>query len=177
MAGRHLIPFPSACSLHMNSPPSGGARRAGPALRLVSALVEQLGRVSFSGRRTAPASRWTILDTSESGSFMSPTINRLGRTDDDARRLEADVQSMRAEVALLRRVILGIDEDRIVRARGDARLASDARRLVEVDDAVGPAVHRGGRASGDAGCILALIAASYLKGAARAADSAPRRRT
>ncbi len=68
--------------------------------------------------------------------------NRFGWTDHDARRFESDFQSMRAEVALFRRVILGIDEDRIVRTGRNACLAADADLLVEVDDAVAPAEHR-----------------------------------
>src|SRR5207244_7448985 len=76
-------------------------------------------------------------------------------------------ETMRAEVALFGRMILGIDEDRVVRARRDARLAADADVLVEVDDAVAAAEHRRGGAGGDAGRMLALVAAGDLEGAAR----------
>ena len=53
---------------------------------------------------------------------------------------------MGAEVALLGGVIVGVDEDGVIRAGGDACLAADADPFVEVDDAVRPAVHRSGRA-------------------------------
>ena len=64
-------------------------------------------------------------------------------------------------------MIFRIDEDRVVRTGGDAGLASDADVLVEVDDTVGPAIHRRCRARGDARRVIALIAARHLKGAAR----------
>ena len=79
---------------------------------------------------------------------------------------------MRAEVALFGGMILGVDEDRVVRARRDARLAADADVLVEVDDAVGAAEHRRGGAGGDAGRMFALIAAGDLEGAARGRELA-----
>ena len=69
--------------------------------------------------------------------------NRLGGTNDDARRLEAHVDPVRAKVALLRRVILGIDEDRVVRAGGHTRFTADADRFVEIDNAVVSFEHRG----------------------------------
>ncbi len=96
--------------------------------------------------------------------------NGLRRTDDDTRRLEAGVDAVRAEVALLRGMIVRVDEDGVVRTRRDARLAADADALVEVDDAVGPAVHRGRRTRGDARCVLALVAARDLEGAACARE-------
>ena len=68
--------------------------------------------------------------------------DRSGRAHGHARRLQAYFQPVRAQVALLRRVVLGIDEDRIVRAGRDAGLAADADRLVKIDDAVLAAVHR-----------------------------------
>src|SRR5439155_23630794 len=73
---------------------------------------------------------------------------------------------MRAEVALLRRVIFRVDEDRVVGTGGDAGLAADADVLVEIDDAIGAAVHGRGWTSGDTGRVIALVAAGDLKGAA-----------
>ncbi len=70
---------------------------------------------------------------------------------------------MRAEVALLGRVVLGFDEDGVVGAGGDARLAPDADRLVEVHDPVVALEHGRGRARVDAGRVLALVAARDLE--------------
>ncbi len=72
---------------------------------------------------------------------------------------------MGAEVALLGRVVVGVDEDRVIGTRGDARLAADADRLVEVHDPVRTPVHRRGRAGVDAGRIVALVAAGDLEAA------------
>ena len=52
--------------------------------------------------------------------------NCLRWTNDDASRLESDVDTMCAEVALLGRVIFGVDENSIVWARGHTRFAADA---------------------------------------------------
>ena len=90
----------------------------------------------------------------------------LGGADHHAGRLEPDVQAVSAEVALLGRVIFGVDEDGVVGAGGDAGLASDADGLVEIDDAVRPLVHGLGRAGGDTGWIFTLVAAGNLKGPA-----------
>jgi hypothetical protein len=91
----------------------------------------------------------------------------LGRADGDARGLQPDVEAVRAQVAFLGRVVFGVDEDRVVGACGDAGLAADADRLVEVDDAVRPPVHRLGRAGGGAGRVRALVAPGHLE---RSAD-------
>ena len=73
---------------------------------------------------------------------------------------------MGAEVTLLRGVIVGVDEDCIVRAGGHARLAADTDRLVEIDNTVRAFKHRAGWAGGDAGRVGALIATRYLMRAA-----------
>src|SRR5207237_423479 len=49
----------------------------------------------------------------------------------------------------------------------DARLAADADVLVEVDDAVGAAIHRRGGTGGYARRMLTLVAAGDLESAAR----------
>src|SRR2546428_12155770 len=67
-------------------------------------------------------------------------------------------------------MIFWIDEDRIVRAGGDAGFAADADVLVEIDDAVGAAVHRRRGTGLDAGWMVALIAAGDLKGATRGGE-------
>src|SRR5437763_16643040 len=73
---------------------------------------------------------------------------------------------MRAEVTFLSRMIFGIDEDRVVRARSHAGFTADADRFVEIDDAVRPLEHRGGRTGDDAGRVRALVAARHLVRAA-----------
>src|SRR5712692_7243154 len=73
---------------------------------------------------------------------------------------------MRAEVALFRRVVFRVDEDRVVGAGGDTGFAADADVLVEIDDAIGAAVHGRGGTSGDTGRVITLVAAGDLKGAA-----------
>ena len=89
--------------------------------------------------------------------------DRFGRADDDARRFQPHVEAVGAEVALLRRVILGVDEDGVVRAGGDAGLAPDADGLVEVHDSVRPLVHRRRGARGHARGVIALVAARHLE--------------
>jgi hypothetical protein len=89
----------------------------------------------------------------------------LHRADGDAGRLEADVQPVGAEVAFLGGVVLWVDEDRVVGAGRDARLAADAGTLVEVDDPVVPLVHGRCRTGGHARRVRALVAPGHLKGA------------
>ena len=88
----------------------------------------------------------------------------LGRAHGDARGFEADIESVGAHVALLGRVILGVDEDGVVRTSRHTGLATDADGLVEVDDAVLALEHGLSRTRRDARCIGALIAAGDLEG-------------
>ena len=74
-------------------------------------------------------------------------------------------------------LIVRVDEDRVVRAGRDARLAPDAGPLVEVDDAVGPPVHRLRRARGNARRVRALIAPGHLEDARVPAGRRPPRPT
>lgn len=97
--------------------------------------------------------------------------NCLGGAHDDTGRLEPDIQPMRAEVALLGRMVVGIDEDRIEATCSDARFAANAKRFGEID-AIGPLEHRRGRAGADARCVGALIATRHLKRAAPLRKSA-----
>src|SRR6185312_7954812 len=60
----------------------------------------------------------------------------LCRTNDDTRRQQLVLDAVRAEVALLRRVRIRIDEQLVVRTRFHARAAADAAPGVEIDDAV-----------------------------------------
>ena len=68
---------------------------------------------------------------------------------------------MRAEVALLGGVGVGIDVQRVVRARLHAGLATDAAIAVEVYDAVVEPVERGHRADGYARGVVAVIAPEH----------------
>ena len=86
---------------------------------------------------------------------------RLLGADDDARRQQPFVHAVRAEVALRRGVRVRIHVDRVVRTRLHARLAADARVVVEVDQSVRPLVHRGDRAYLDARWIFAMVAAEH----------------
>ena len=69
---------------------------------------------------------------------------------------------MSAEVAFLGRVIFRVYEDGIVRTRRHAGFATDADRLVEIDNAVSALEHRSCRASRYARRMSALVAARNL---------------
>ena len=69
---------------------------------------------------------------------------------------------MSAEVTFLRRMIFGIDKDRVVRTSGHAGFAADADRFVKIYDAVGALEHRGGWARGHARRMRALVATRHL---------------
>jgi len=88
--------------------------------------------------------------------------DRLRRANDHARGLELHVNAMRAEVTFFSGVVVRIDEDRVVRARGHARFAANADRFVEIDDTVGALEHRRRRTGSYARRVHALIAARYL---------------
>src|SRR5262249_32278670 len=92
--------------------------------------------------------------------------DRVLGADDLACRLETHLGAVRAVVALLRRAGRLVDVERIVGAGLRARLAADARRAVEVDDAVGAALERADRADRDAWRALALVAAQHRERAA-----------
>ena len=79
---------------------------------------------------------------------------------------------MRAEVALLSRVIFRVDEDRVVWTRGHARFAADTDRFIEIDNTVGAFEHRRGWAGSYARRVSALIASRYLMSAARLGEHA-----
>src|ERR1035441_794768 len=132
--------------------------------RLMCPLIEQCGPGSLLG--TPDGDRLAVDDLGDlRGRVVQvPDHDRLGRADSDAGRLEADLEAVRAQVAFLGRVVVGIDEDRVIRAGGDARFAADTGRLVEVDDTVRPLVHRAGRACAYALRVRALIAANDLEG-------------
>src|SRR2546430_12086491 len=69
---------------------------------------------------------------------------------------------MRAEVTFLRRMVFGIDEDRVVRTGRHAGFTPDADRFIEIDDTVRALEHRGRRTGDDARGVRALIATRHL---------------
>ena len=135
--------------------------------RLVRALVEELRMRFFF--RTAHGDDVAVDELRHARLRIAKVADqdRFGRADHDARRLQPDLESMRAEITFFSRVIVRVDEDRVVRAGGDARFASDADVLVEIDDAVGTTEHGRRRTRLHAGRVIALIASRDLKGAAR----------
>jgi hypothetical protein len=70
---------------------------------------------------------------------------------------------MRAEVAFRRRVVIGVDVERIVGTGLHAALAADAARVVEVHDAIVAAEQRRGRADFNARSRIAVIAPQHCK--------------
>lgn len=64
-------------------------------------------------------------------------------------------------------MVLGIDEDRVVRTRSHAGFASDADGLVEIDYAIGAPEHSSSRTGRDARRMSALIAPRDLVRSAR----------
>ena len=92
--------------------------------------------------------------------------DRLRGTNDYARRLQPNIDAMRAEVTFFRGMIFGVDEDRVVRTSSHAGFAADADRFIEIDDTVRALEHRGRRTCVDAWCVRALIAARDLVRAA-----------
>ena len=85
--------------------------------------------------------------------------------DHDARRLQANLGSMRAEVALRRSAFVGIDINGIVWTGLHTGLAADAAFGAEIDDAVFALVHRGDRTDRHAGRIFTVVASGDLKDA------------
>src|SRR5262249_12869566 len=98
--------------------------------------------------------------------------NGLHGADDHAGGLEADLDAMRAVVALGRRLCLGVDVERVVRTGLRARLAADAAISVEVHDAVGAPVESDGGADGDTGGVVAVVAAHHGEVAPRVGEGA-----
>ena len=147
---------------------SAGGSRGGDRIerRLVRSLVEELRMRLLLG--PTDGDRMTACGSRDLGARLVQVAdqNRLDGTDHHAGRLQPDVEPVRAEVALLGRVILGVDEDRVVGTGRDAGFAAYADRLVEVDDPVRTAEHGTGRAGRRARSPLALVAARDLECAA-----------
>src|ERR1700687_1137317 len=92
--------------------------------------------------------------------------DRLRGTDDYARWLQSHIDAVRAEVALLSRMIFRIDKDSVVRTGSHAGFAADADRFVEIDYAVRALEHRHRGTSRDARCMGTLVTARHLVRAA-----------
>src|SRR5882672_2157076 len=118
--------------------------------------------------RTTNVDRFAIDDLADirRGIVHVANQDRLRGTDDHARRLQSHIDAVRAEVALLSRMIFGIDKDGVVRTGGHAGFAADADRFVEIDYAVRALEHRRRGTSRDARRVRALITARHLVRAA-----------
>jgi len=81
------------------------------------------------------------------------------RANIDARRLEADIDAMRAVVTFRCGVGVGVDVKRVVRTGLHAAFAADAAALVEIHNAVVTFEQRGHRTNLDARRIVAMVAA------------------
>jgi hypothetical protein len=79
---------------------------------------------------------------------------------------------MSAKVTFFGCMVLGVDEDGVIRTCGDAGFATDANAFVEIDNAVFPGVHRSCRARLGAWWVFTLIATSDLESAARMGENA-----
>ncbi len=90
------------------------------------AFVEKLGQRFFL--RPAHVHRFAIDDLPDirRGVVHVSDQNCLCGADDDTGRLQPHIDPVRAEVALLSRMIFRIDKDRIVGAGGHAGFAADA---------------------------------------------------
>src|SRR5215469_8987536 len=86
----------------------------------VGAFVEELGPGGLLRLPDLDGVTVHVLRDPRAGVPEVADHDRLGRADDDAGRLQAHVEAVGAEVAFLSRVVLGIDEDCIVWAGGDA---------------------------------------------------------
>ena len=89
--------------------------------------------------------------------------DRLRRTDDDAGRLQTHLDPMGAVIAFRGRVGVRIDVERVVGTGLHAGFAADAAAVIEIDDAVGAAKQRAGRADFNAGGIVAMVAPQDAK--------------
>src|SRR5208282_1133453 len=94
------------------------------------------------------------------------------RTYDHASGFQPDFGAMRAKMALGRGAIVRIHINRVVRTGLHAGLAANAAVGIEIDDPVLALVHRGHGTDGDAGRLLAMVAARNLKYAARVGENA-----
>jgi hypothetical protein len=97
------------------------------------------------------------------GVIQVPGNNRLLRANHYASRLEADFRAMRTIVALSGCAGFGIDVQSVVWAGGHARMAPDAKAVIEIHDPAAPFKKRPGGADAHAGGMLAMIAAQYGK--------------
>ena len=88
-------------------------------------------------------------------------LDGMGGAHHHTTRLEALLDPVVAEVALVGGVGCRIDVDGVIRAGVHAALAADAVVVVEIDHAVGRPEQRPGGADGDAGSVVAVVAAHH----------------
>ena len=93
--------------------------------------------------------------------------NGFSGANNNAGGFEADIQSMRAKIAFLGRVIFRVDENGVIWTGGDTCFTANAESLIEIDNTVRACLHGFGGARLDARWVFALIAPSNLEGAAR----------
>jgi hypothetical protein len=74
---------------------------------------------------------------------------------------------MRAKMAFSCRAIVGVHVNRIVGTGLHAGLTTNAAIGIEIDNSIFTLVHRRHRTDGDAGRLLAMVAARHLKHASR----------
>jgi hypothetical protein len=158
-AGRRLL-FAPHKQTTIRSPRGKGIQR-----RLVRALIEEFGQRLLFGSPHGNRLAIDYLCHIRLAVVHVADQNRLSGTNNHAGRLQSHIYSMRAEVTFLRRVIFGIDENCVVRAGCHASFTTDANRLIEIDNAVGPLKHRRRRTGCHTRRMGTLITARHLMGA------------
>src|SRR6185437_3372341 len=131
--------------------------------RVVRAYIEGVGTRALLGAANARGLRAVGTVCGEGASDFAGGVFEVAEeegflgADDDAGGEESFVDTVRAEVALRRRIAVRIHVDGIVRTGLHARLAADTRVVIEIDQAIGPLVHRGDRTDLDTGRFGAVI--------------------
>ncbi len=93
-------------------------------------------------------------------------------TDHDTGWFQSHFGAVGAVVALGGGMAVGVDVERVVGARLHTRLAADAARVVEVDDAIRSLIERPGGTDGHTGSIVTVVAAVDQEIAARVGELA-----
>ena len=138
--------------------------------RLVGSDVEDVGAGVLLGRAHGHRLDAEQLADTTVGIVEVAYPDGLGGAHLDAGGLEALVDAVGAEVALGRGVGLFVDVDRVIGACLHAHLASDAARVVEVDNAVITSEERLGGATLDTRGVGAVIAAQHRHLAGRVGE-------
>src|SRR5215471_16005723 len=122
-------------------------------LRL-SSLVRLAYGHFFSGDDAARLTGWIIQVASN---------NRLRRTDNHACRLEVRLHAMRAEITLGRRIGVGINVERVVRAGLHAAFTANTSAVVKIYDSIRTAVEGFGGTNLDAGSRVAVVTSHHAE--------------